>query len=48
MEGPMNAENELLRSLGMVIGDPERVLICTHSTYGYALQSHDKRVSRHL
>lgn len=37
MEGSTNAENELLRSLGLVIGDPERVLICTHSTCGYAL-----------
>src|SRR5690349_12399183 len=39
---------ELLRSLGLVIGEPERVLICTHESCGYALQVRDKRVSRHL
>lgn len=48
MEGLINVDNKLLRSLGLVISDPERVLICTHRSCGYALQVHDKRVSRHL
>jgi hypothetical protein len=37
-----------LRSLDLVIGKPERVLICTRVDCGYALQVSDKRVSRHL
>jgi hypothetical protein len=41
-------ENKLFRSLGMVIGDPEPVLIYTYGTYGPTLQGHDKRISRHL
>ncbi|KEF50810.1 uncharacterized protein A1O9_13140, partial [Exophiala aquamarina CBS 119918] len=48
MEESVIAHDELLRSLGLVIGSPERVLICTHSSCGYALQVHGKRVSRHL
>lgn len=41
-------DNELLRSLGLVVDEAERVLICTHASCGYALQVHDKRVSRHV
>ena len=48
MEGLSKVDYELLHSLGLVIGDPERVLLCTHASCGYALQIHDKRVSRHL
>ena len=41
-------ESGFLTQLGLVISEPEQVLICTHSTCRYALQVHDKRVSRHL
>ena len=37
-----------LVSLGLTISDPERALICTREACRYALQVHDKRVSRHL
>src|ERR1700749_3992813 len=37
-----------LASLGLIISDPERALICTRESCQYALQVHDKRVSRHL
>src|SRR5271156_5488876 len=39
---------ECLSALGLVISEPERVLICTHDDCGYAVQVSDKRVSRHL
>jgi hypothetical protein len=39
---------ESLKSLDLAISEPERVLICTRDSCGYALQVHDKRVSRHL
>ena len=48
MSATTSTHVELLRSLGLVIGEPERVLICTHESCGYALQVHDIRVSRHL
>jgi hypothetical protein len=48
MKNSWKNSNELLRSLGLVIGDPEHVLICTHESCGYALQAHGTRVSSHM
>src|ERR1700742_2482282 len=48
MAEPSTTDVTFLRALGLYISIPDRIIICTHDSCGYAIQRPEERARRHL